>query len=186
MLQRDATILANLESLDNGKPFGDSVFDITCAVETFEYYAGWCDKYFGETVPAPGTMVSFTRKEPVGVVGQIIPWNYPILMLAWKWAPALAAGNFRNFIYDMYSVSCKASYVLRVIVLFCPFRLHNCPKAGRANPTYSSLLCGFDQGSWFPCGRYKRCSWLWTNSWSGYFKSHGDSEDCIHRIGSSW
>lgn len=92
LIERDVTTLANLESLDNGKPFDDSVFDIGCAVDTFRYYAGWCDKVHGNTIPSDGNFLTFTRKEPVGVVGQIIPWNYPILMLAWKWAPAVAAG----------------------------------------------------------------------------------------------
>uniref|UniRef100_A0A1B0EUA2 Aldehyde dehydrogenase domain-containing protein n=1 Tax=Lutzomyia longipalpis TaxID=7200 RepID=A0A1B0EUA2_LUTLO len=92
LVERDINILANLESLDNGKPFGDSVFDINCAIDTFRYYAGWADKIHGNTIPADGASLTLTRKEPVGVVGQIIPWNYPILMLAWKWGPAIAAG----------------------------------------------------------------------------------------------
>ncbi|ETN58358.1 aldehyde dehydrogenase [Anopheles darlingi] len=92
LMQRDTDTLANLESLDNGKTFGDSVFDIGCAIDTFRYYAGWADKIHGATVPSDGPVLTYIRKEPVGVVGQIIPWNYPILMLTWKWAPALAAG----------------------------------------------------------------------------------------------
>lgn len=92
LMQRDMDTLANLESLDNGKTFGDSQFDITCAIDTFRYYAGWADKIHGSTVPSDGPVLTYIRKEPVGVVGQIIPWNYPILMLTWKWAPALAAG----------------------------------------------------------------------------------------------
>ncbi|GAB0091991.1 aldehyde dehydrogenase, mitochondrial [Sergentomyia squamirostris] len=92
LIERDINTLANLESLDNGKPFGDSVFDINCAIDTFRYYAGWADKIHGNTIPADGSSLTLTRKEPVGVVGQIIPWNYPILMLAWKWGPAIAAG----------------------------------------------------------------------------------------------
>ena len=92
LIQRDVKILAKLESLDNGKTFGDSEFDIGCAVDTFRYYAGWADKTHGNTIPADGNYLTYTKREPIGVVGQIIPWNYPILMLAWKWAPALAAG----------------------------------------------------------------------------------------------
>lgn len=92
LIERDITILANLETLDNGKPFGDSVFDINCAIDTFRYYAGWCDKIHGNTIPVDGASLTFTRKEPIGVVGQIIPWNYPTLMLAWKWGPAIATG----------------------------------------------------------------------------------------------
>jgi len=92
LIERDISTIANLETLDNGKPFGDSVFDIGCAIDTFRYYAGWCDKVHGNTIPADGSSLTFTRKEPIGVVGQIIPWNYPILMLAWKWGPAIATG----------------------------------------------------------------------------------------------
>uniref|UniRef100_U5EW50 Putative aldehyde dehydrogenase n=1 Tax=Corethrella appendiculata TaxID=1370023 RepID=U5EW50_9DIPT len=92
LIERDINILANLESLDNGKSFSDSVFDINCAIDTFRYYAGWCDKYHGNTIPADGPFFSLTRKEPIGIVGQIIPWNYPILMAAWKWGPVIATG----------------------------------------------------------------------------------------------
>ena len=56
------------------------------------YFAGWTDKIHGDTIPVDGNFMSFTRKEPIGVVGQIIPWNYPVAMLTWKWGPALAAG----------------------------------------------------------------------------------------------
>lgn len=93
LVSRDRVPLANLETLDNGKPYDDSLFDIQCAVDTFRYYAGWCDKICGRTIPSDGPSFTLTRKEPIGVCGQIIPWNYPILMLAWKFAPALAAGN---------------------------------------------------------------------------------------------
>ncbi|KAJ9583102.1 hypothetical protein L9F63_022545, partial [Diploptera punctata] len=92
LIERDIDQIAKLETIDNGKPYGDSVFDIGCAIDTFRYYAGWCDKVHGQTIPADGEVFSLTRKEPIGVVGQIIPWNYPILMLAWKWGPALATG----------------------------------------------------------------------------------------------
>ncbi|XP_017782637.1 PREDICTED: retinal dehydrogenase 1-like [Nicrophorus vespilloides] len=92
LMKRDIEHLANLESLDNGKAYEDSVFDINCAIDTFHYYAGWADKIHGNTIPSDCGFFTMTRKEPVGVVGQIIPWNYPILMLAWKWGPALAAG----------------------------------------------------------------------------------------------
>lgn len=92
LMERDINVLANLESLDNGKSFGDSVFDMNCAIDTFRYYAGWADKIHGSTVPSDGPVMTYIRKEPIGVVGQIIPWNYPVLMLTWKWAPALAVG----------------------------------------------------------------------------------------------
>lgn len=92
LMERDANYIANLETLDNGKTFGDSLFDIEASIGTLRYYAGWCDKIHGNTIPSDGGNFTVTRKEPVGVVGQIIPWNYPVLMLAWKWGPALAAG----------------------------------------------------------------------------------------------
>lgn len=93
LIQRDVKVLAKLESLDNGKTVGDSEFDIGCAIDTFRYYAGYADKTHGNTIPADGNnFLTYTKKQPVGVVGQIIPWNYPILMLAWKWGPALATG----------------------------------------------------------------------------------------------
>ncbi|XP_043515585.1 retinal dehydrogenase 1 [Frieseomelitta varia] len=92
LIARDLEYIATLETLDNGKAYSNAIFDIECSIDTIRYYAGWCDKIFGDTIPADGNLVSLTRKEPVGVVGQIIPWNYPFLMLAWKWGPALATG----------------------------------------------------------------------------------------------
>lgn len=92
LITRDLEYIATLEALDNGKTYSNAVFDIEASIDTIRYYAGWCDKIFGDTIPADGNLVSLTRKEPVGVVGQIIPWNYPFLMLAWKWGPALATG----------------------------------------------------------------------------------------------
>jgi len=86
--------LAALETADNGKPIRESQFvDIPQVVENFEYFAGWATKIEGETIPVPGQMFNYTLREPVGVCGQIIPWNFPLLMAAWKLAPALAAGN---------------------------------------------------------------------------------------------
>ena len=92
LIERDINILANLESLDNGKAFGDSLFDVQCAADVFKYYAGWADKIHGNTIPSDGPVMSFTRKEAIGVCGQIVPWNYPILMISWKWGPAIATG----------------------------------------------------------------------------------------------
>jgi acyl-CoA reductase-like NAD-dependent aldehyde dehydrogenase len=92
LIERDRLHLAALETLDNGKPFGDSDFDIGCSLDTFRYFAGWTDKIHGDTIPVDGPFMTITRKEPIGVVGAIIPWNYPILMAAWKLAPALAVG----------------------------------------------------------------------------------------------
>jgi acyl-CoA reductase-like NAD-dependent aldehyde dehydrogenase len=85
--------LTRLEVLDNGKPIREAAIDIRQAVDAFRYYAGWADKLQGETVPVRGKVFNYTLREPVGVVGAIIPWNFPLLMAAWKVAPALACGN---------------------------------------------------------------------------------------------
>src|SRR5438132_6810370 len=85
--------LASLETLDNGKPLRDSrAADLPLTVKCYRYYAGWADKIHGKTIPIEGNFFCYTRHEPVGVVGQIIPWNFPLLMQAWKWGPALATG----------------------------------------------------------------------------------------------
>jgi acyl-CoA reductase-like NAD-dependent aldehyde dehydrogenase len=86
--------LAELESLDNGKPVKlAKIVDVSGTVAHFRHFAGWPERVFGEVVPvAAPDMLCYTRKEPVGVAGQIIPWNFPMLMAAWKLAPALAAG----------------------------------------------------------------------------------------------
>jgi betaine-aldehyde dehydrogenase len=94
LIERDTAQLAELETNDNGKPIKESTYiDIPSVVENFEYFAGWATKIEGETIPVPGQMFNYTLREPVGVCGQIIPWNFPLLMAAWKLAPALAAGN---------------------------------------------------------------------------------------------
>jgi aldehyde dehydrogenase (NAD+) len=86
--------LAALESLDNGKPYSVALAaDLPLTIKCYRYYAGWADKNHGKTIPIEGNFFCYTRHEPVGVVGQIIPWNFPLLMQAWKWGPALAAGN---------------------------------------------------------------------------------------------
>lgn len=85
--------LAALETLDNGKPINDSrTADLPLVIDCLRYYAGWADKIHGQTIPIRGDYFCYTRREPVGVCGQIIPWNFPMLMVAWKWGPALAAG----------------------------------------------------------------------------------------------
>src|SRR5438105_2354271 len=91
--------LAQLETLDNGKPFTIArAADVPLAAELFRYMAGWATKIEGHTIPlsvpyTPGAQyLAYTRREPVGVVGQIIPWNFPLLMAAWKLGPALATG----------------------------------------------------------------------------------------------
>ena len=96
MIEERATEFAQLETLDNGMPINDALlFHVPLAAATFRYYAGWVTKLDGATqqVSLPGKYLSYTLREPVGVVGQIIPWNFPLLMAAWKVAPALACGN---------------------------------------------------------------------------------------------
>ncbi|HUE84176.1 MAG TPA: aldehyde dehydrogenase family protein [Pyrinomonadaceae bacterium] len=94
LIEANAARLASLETADNGKPIRESLYvDLPQVAENFEYFAGWATKIEGETIPVPGRMFNYTLREPVGVCGQIIPWNFPLLMAAWKLAPALAAGN---------------------------------------------------------------------------------------------
>src|SRR5438105_14414285 len=93
LIEEEAGELAALESLDNGKPIRDSkAADLPLTIDCLRYYAGYADKIHGQTIPVRGRYFCYTRREPVGVVGQIIPWNFPMLMVAWKWGPALAAG----------------------------------------------------------------------------------------------
>lgn len=93
LIEEEKEELAALESLDNGKPVRDSLAaDLPLTIDCLRYYAGYADKIHGQTIPIRGNYFCYTRKEPVGVVGQIIPWNFPMLMTAWKWGPALAAG----------------------------------------------------------------------------------------------
>jgi aldehyde dehydrogenase (NAD+) len=93
LIEKHQEELAALESLDNGKPYRDAMTaDLPLTIKCYRYYAGWADKIHGKTIPIEGPYFCFTRHEPLGVVGQIIPWNFPLLMQAWKWGPALAAG----------------------------------------------------------------------------------------------
>jgi len=94
LIEENSKELAALETADNGKPIRESQYvDLPQVVENFEYFAGYATKIEGETIPVPGQMFNYTLREPIGVCGQIIPWNFPLLMAAWKLAPALAAGN---------------------------------------------------------------------------------------------
>ena len=94
LIEKNADELATLESLDNGKPRHVArTADLPLTIACYRYYAGWADKIQGKTIPISGEYFCYTRHEPVGVVGQIIPWNFPLLMQAWKLAPALACGN---------------------------------------------------------------------------------------------
>jgi aldehyde dehydrogenase (NAD+) len=93
LIETHADELAALEALDNGKPLSVAkAADLPLVIKCYRYYAGWADKIHGKTIPIEGDYFCYTRHEPVGVVGQIIPWNFPLLMQAWKLGPALAAG----------------------------------------------------------------------------------------------
>ena len=86
--------IARLETLHNGKPIFESrQIEMPAAAECFQYFAGWADKIHGETIPVKGNYLTYTLREPVGVVAAIVPWNFPLLLTAWKVAPALACGN---------------------------------------------------------------------------------------------
>lgn len=94
ILKKYRAELATLEALDNGKLYKEAYNDdLQECIDFYEYYAGWTDKYYGENNPVEGDFVSFTTRDPVGVCGQILPFNYPLSMVAWKLAPAIAMGN---------------------------------------------------------------------------------------------
>uniref|UniRef100_A0A8C7VV94 aldehyde dehydrogenase (NAD(+)) n=1 Tax=Oncorhynchus mykiss TaxID=8022 RepID=A0A8C7VV94_ONCMY len=94
LVERDRLRLATLEALDSGKIFLMAYFvDLMATVKTLRYYGGWADKIQGKTIPVDGEYFTYTRHEPIGVCGQIIPWNFPVMMFAWKVAPALCCGN---------------------------------------------------------------------------------------------
>ena len=94
LIEKRSDEFAQIETLDNGKPIKESRYvDVPVTVETFRYYAGWATKIEGETINANSNFFTYTLREPIGVIGQIIPWNFPMLMAAWKLGPALACGN---------------------------------------------------------------------------------------------
>lgn len=94
LIERDSDQLARLEAIDNGKSFGVAkAADVPLSVQCFRYYAGWADKLGGETINSDPAHMAYTIREPVGVCGCIIPWNFPLLMFSWKLAPLLACGN---------------------------------------------------------------------------------------------
>src|SRR5258706_8252357 len=91
-IRQNAASLADLESRNTGKPIVEAEYDIADVATCFEYYGGLATKIMGHVNPVPANALSFTLREPIGVAAQIIPWDYPLLMAAWKLAPALAAG----------------------------------------------------------------------------------------------
>jgi betaine-aldehyde dehydrogenase len=91
-VRKESAILAELEARNSGKPLVEAEYDINDVATCFEYYGGLATKVLGHVNPVPDNALSLSLREPVGVAGQIIPWNYPLLMAAWKLAPAIAAG----------------------------------------------------------------------------------------------
>src|ERR1700736_5711193 len=91
-VRKEAPALAELEARNSGKPIVEAEYDINDVATCFEYYGGLATKVLGSVNPVPDNAMNFTMREPIGVAAQIIPWNYPLLMAAWKLAPALAAG----------------------------------------------------------------------------------------------
>ena len=92
VVREHAAAWAELETINNGKPIIESEFDIADVATCFEYYGGLATKIHGDVIPVPDNAMSLALREPIGVCGQIIPWNYPLLMAAWKLAPAICAG----------------------------------------------------------------------------------------------
>ncbi|WAO90239.1 Hypothetical protein NCS54_00765900 [Fusarium falciforme] len=93
LAEENKELLAAVESLDNGKSINNARGDVSAVIGCLRYYAGWADKIEGKTIDIAPDMFHYTRSEPLGVCGQIIPWNFPLLMFAWKIGPALATGN---------------------------------------------------------------------------------------------
>lgn len=93
LFEENTDILAWIEALDNGKSVTNAKGDVSLAANCLRYYGGWADKIHGKVIDTHHGTLNFTRNEPIGVCGQIIPWNFPLLMLAWKIGPAIATGN---------------------------------------------------------------------------------------------
>ncbi len=91
-VRQNTAMLAEIECRNTGKPIVEAEYDIADVATCFEYYGGLANKVMGNVMPVPANALSFTMREPVGVAGQIIPWNYPLMMAAWKLGPAIAAG----------------------------------------------------------------------------------------------
>ncbi|KAI4664772.1 uncharacterized protein J4E79_003070 [Alternaria viburni] len=94
LCEKNSHILATVDAWDNGKPYQQAMDeDVAETISVFRYYAGWADKVYGQTIETSNAKLAYTKHEPLGVCGQIIPWNFPVMMAAWKLGPALACGN---------------------------------------------------------------------------------------------
>ncbi len=92
-IREHAPLIAEIESRSAGRPIRDIRGEAVRVAEMFEYYAGWCDKLYGDVIPVPSSHHNYTRHEPIGVVTQITPWNAPLFTGGWQIAPAICAGN---------------------------------------------------------------------------------------------
>ncbi|MFC5588922.1 aldehyde dehydrogenase family protein [Sporosarcina soli] len=93
LIEKHQEELAIIETLDNGKPINEArLIDLPNSIETYRYFSGWATKNMGQTIPISGNLLNYTKHEPVGVVGAIVPWNFPLMIAGWKVAPALATG----------------------------------------------------------------------------------------------
>lgn len=98
LMERDKEEIAILDAVDNGKSFVVARdVDVTESIGCYRYFAGWADKIHGKTIDTTFDKMCYTRHEALGVVGAVVPWNYPTMMAAWKFAPALATGNTSKF-----------------------------------------------------------------------------------------
>ena len=139
LIEQNADELAALETLDNGMPLTVARHvALPLIIAHFRYFAGWADKNHGKTIPINGDYFCYTRHEPVGVVGQITPWNFPLLMYGMKLGPALAMGNTV------------------------------CTQTRRANSAYRIASRRTDRRNRLPSGSREYSSRLWADSGSGY------------------
>jgi acyl-CoA reductase-like NAD-dependent aldehyde dehydrogenase len=113
-IEQNIAELAAIESLDNGMPLWYATAAATACVDIFRYYAGWCSKVLGTTIPSDGSTLIYTLREPLGVCGQIIPWNVPVLMAAIKFANALCCGN--TVVLKPAELACLSSLRLAELV----------------------------------------------------------------------
>lgn len=152
LVERDCAYVASLETLDNGKPFQESyVLDLDEAIKVYWYFAGLAYKWHGKTISMDGEHFSFTQHEPVGVCGQIISWNSPLVMQGWKLAPALATGN--------------------TVVMRSQSRPPSLPCTSGLPPKEASGL-----PPWSGEHRHR----LWPNNRSSHRPPHGYRQSCLH------
>jgi aldehyde dehydrogenase (NAD+) len=158
LIERHADEIAALETWDNGKTLAQSAgAEVPMLARCMRYYAGWADKIHGLVVPTDGAYHAQVLHEPVGVAGQIIPWNFPLLMFAWKVGPALACGN-AVVLKTAEQTPLSALYVASLLHEVCLIGTHRC---SAAHDLICASMCGrclclFVAG-WTPRGCSERC-----------------------------